>query len=976
MQIQISKGLFKDKLPNVVLDQVYFESFYDKGFNEVSLDLIYQIPATWSTVSPYRVMLILSHNDSLIHRFRKHPATAKHAILDDSDESDTYMKIYLPGDESGEVSAFPDVMSLGPKSPGALVQKRVRVDLPKLPQDLWPNLYLYAIAYRTNPQDETPSGISQKLRTIHIGMPLAETLYMANRPSTAAVVYTLAESVAGYGVRGDAWYGPVHRHSRGLMAGEAHHDGPHPYVAITAVSNQKTQDKSFMKEQGRLFLHLSNAARSLNRRITQNIEVARNLTGPGSNGISDIHFTRTVQGVLKGVFSINYKQFVQANTKLNFLFTNKKALNSCFEVENLRLFRTRVHSNVASNKLTPGILNICGAGKQGTPKLVATLQNNTINGLNYQNKAVEVTTYVGTDVEMAGIEGGVYEYTLYIDGVDNSVAAVNHVLGLLKGALTAYDGWLSKSFYGQNGALSEDASRRIRSQSTFLQQDGAWTNLIDTYLSAVMFIFGAEAFQGYSLTSWRKNLLAMCNPRNGDLDSMGEVGELVRSFYTSLSHAANPPTMGANSNQFSVRSHMGTTSPASRRISVENVFPSPYDHRYEPTTGFDFLDDRLTQASPDLTGLSYTNYNLRMGNEVGKFNIQPGGSNVAGFLTPARIRTPTNIIDTSNLAVGLNNTIDLFAAKKRPQTPKLSFHTSTAIGGDGNLGSQADVQELLSIGGLSAQPLKLDIQTIRDLPTPTSAQAAELNLVPSSDFLSSGSHFSSDDAERLANISGSAEQILHYSSEHINERSVGMLNSGLVMTLVNSQIANFSQTPGAVSVAGIAGSLAARALTRNPLLIQENNAASIAINLNSIRQVQYFQGFETNPSGDSLIDRPRWSILTLEALELARNSGAPLLCRIQETPDVTSGGNSLALGEYDNLFILGDATSTSISRSYTPYVVYYKLLMNSLQTTAKQIALNISTPMSNVKPFLIRVPLMSAPTNSNKDIVNGKEKST
>ncbi len=80
-------------------------------------------------------------------------------------------------------------------------------------------------------------------------------------------------------------------------------------------------------------------------------------------------------------------------------------------------------------KFTPGILNICGAGKQGTPKLVATLQDNTLNGLKYQNKATEVTTYVGTDVEMAGIEGGVYEYTLYIDAVDNSGAAVNHHLG-------------------------------------------------------------------------------------------------------------------------------------------------------------------------------------------------------------------------------------------------------------------------------------------------------------------------------------------------------------------------------------------------------------------------------------------------------------------------------------------------------------------------------------------------------------------
>jgi hypothetical protein len=50
--------------------------------------------------------------------------------------------------------------------------------------------------------------------------------------------------------------------------------------------------------------------------------------------------------------------------------------------------------------------------------------------------------------------------------------------------------------------------------------------------------------------------------------------------------------------------------------------------------------------------------------------------------------------------------------------------------------------------------------------------------------------------------------------------------------------------------------------------------------------------------------------------------------------------------------------------------------MTSLQTTTKQIAFNIETPMSNVKPFLIRVPLMTAPTISDKGIVNGEENFT
>tara|TARA_R110000824_G_scaffold28100_4_gene94716 strand:+ start:288 stop:3206 length:2919 start_codon:yes stop_codon:yes gene_type:complete len=972
MQLTIAKGMYRNKLPNIVVDQVYFESMREDGINRVSLDLLYQIPAGWATVSPYRVMLIMTDDDSVIHDFRQHPSTAKHAILDDTSQTPAYMKMYLMGDGSGEVSSFDEAMSLGKKSTSALMQRRVKVDLPDLPQDLWPNIFIYVVAYRVDTQDETPSGISQKLSTIRTGFPLSETIYIENRTAPLALVYRLASSAPNYGTKGDLWSGPIHRQGGRLMAGELHSDGPHPYLSITTVSNQKTQDKSFMKEQSRLFLGLTRASRTLNQRMTKNIEAARNLSGPGSNGISDIHFTRNTSGVLKAVFSINYKHFVQANTKMNFLFRNKTALNGCFEVENLRLFRTRIQSSVASNRLTPGVLNICGAGEQGTPKLVATLTNGNITGVGYQNQVASVTTYVGTDIEMAGIEGGSYEYTLYIDGVDNSGAAVNHVLGLLKTALTAYDGWISQNFYGQHGALNTDAPRRIRSQSQFLQQDGSWPKLIDTYLAAVMFIFGADAFQEYSMVSWRKNLLAMCNPRNGDLESMHEVGELVRNFYTSLDQAANPPTTGANSNTFSVRSKISTTSTAARRISLLNVFPSPYNHRFDPATGFDFLDDELVNDSPTLTGFSYTNYFVRMNNEIGKYNISPEGTNWAGYLTPARIRTPTNIINTTTMAIGLNNTIDLLAAKARPQMPKLSFHTSTPA----NTPSGASIDELLSMGGLTVQPLVLDIQSIRGLPTPTAAQAAALSLVSSTDYLSSGSAFVQDDAPQLAATSGSAEQNILYSHEEINDSTVSIRHSGLVMTMINSQLGGFSQFPPEHYTDGIAGSLAAKALSSNPLLLLENNTATIAISFNSIKEVQYFQGFETNSRGDALIDAPIWRILTEDMYNQANSQGARLLCRTQDTPDVTSGGNILELGEYDNLFILGDATSAATTRFFMPYTFYYATIMQQLESTVKQTAINIKTPLSNVKPFLIRLPLMAATRISDKGIVSTEENPT
>jgi len=953
MQLSIAKGIYRNKLPNIVIDQVYFESMEEDDINRVSLSLLYQIPADWTSVSPYRVMLIMTFDDSVIHGFRQHPSTAKHAIRDDSGQTHAYRKMYLMGDDSGEVSNFDEAVSLGNNSGEALIQRRVNVDIPDLPRDLWPNMYVYAIAYRVNPQDETPSGISQMLSTIRTGFPLSEAIYIRNRTPARAFVYRLESTAPSYGNKGDLWSGPTHRQGGRLMAGESHGDAPHPYLSITVVSNQKTQDKSFTREQSELFLGITRTSRELNQRMLEDMEVVQNLSGPPSNGISDIHFTRNTSGVLKAVFSINYKHLVQANTKMNFLFRNKIALNGCFEVENLRLFRTRTRSSVAPNRLTPGVLNTCGPGEQGTPKLVATLTDGNISGIGYQNQAVGVTTYVGTDIEMAGIEGGSYEYTLYVDGVDNSASAANHVLGILKTSLTAYDGWISQNFYGQHGALNTDASNRIRSQSQFLQEDTSWPNLIDTYLAAVMFIFGSDAFQDYSMVTWRKNLLAMCNPRNGDLESMYEVSELVRNFYTLLDKAVNPPTIGANNNTFSVQSGISTTSAAAKRISLLNVFPSLYDHRFDPATGFDFLDDELVHNSPTLTGFSYTNYSVRMNNEIGKYNISPEGTNPSGYLTPARIRTPTNIINTTTMAIGLNNTIDLFAALARPQTPKLSFHTSTPA----NSPSGASIDELLSMGGLTVQPLVLDIQSIRDFPTPTAAQAAALSLVSSADYLSSGSAFVQDDASQLAATSGSTEQNILYSHEEANDPTVSIRHSGLVMTMINSQLGGFSQLPPEHYTNGIAGSLAAKALSNNPLLLLENNTATIAISFNSIKEVQYFQGFETNSRGDALIGAPIWRILTEDMYNQANSQGTRLLCRTQDTPDVTSGGNILELGEYDNLFILGDASSAAITRIFMPYDFYYTTIVQNLDSAATQAAVNINTPLSNVRPFLIRLPL-------------------
>jgi len=230
------------------------------------------------------------------------------------------MKVYLLGDESGDVKSFDDIKLLDRKSAYGIAQKKVTFRPAPLDQGLWPNLYIYAVAYQVNPQDITNSGVSKKIRSIRIGSPAVETIYVSNRASPIGIVYTLKETVQGYGKKGEVWDGPVHIYKGTTMAGSRHTGKKHPPLKINTVSNQKLQDKSFMRQQGRLLAGLTNQMERLNRRMTKDLEVVRNIVKKGNNGVSDAYYSRTRDNVLKALFSINYKHFVQANTKMNFLF--------------------------------------------------------------------------------------------------------------------------------------------------------------------------------------------------------------------------------------------------------------------------------------------------------------------------------------------------------------------------------------------------------------------------------------------------------------------------------------------------------------------------------------------------------------------------------------------------------------------------------------------------------------------------------
>jgi len=966
--MSVAPGTFRNSLPNILIDQISFEADREKRTNKVKIDFLYQIPQKWSRVSPYRVMVIMTDNDDIIQKLLKHESYAKHCVLEDTNNTSEFMKAYLFGDESGEMNQFSEIKMLDAKSGFAIAQRSVTFRPHELDQSLWPNLYIYAVAYQVSPQDITASGVSKKIKSIKIGMPAAETVYVGNRTTPIGIVYQLKETTEGFGKKGDIWTGQCYTHRGQTIAG-APGSTTRPVLKPNFVSNQKLQDKSFMQEQGLLFQKIDRSTNSLSRRTTQNLEVARRLMPKANNGISDVYFSRTRDNVLKAFFSVNYKHFVQANTKMNFLFSNKDALDSCFKVENIRLFRTRIRLNIAGNSLTPGKLNVCGTKAQSAPKLVATLTGGTIRGITYANQAAGVISYVATDIEMAGKDAGVYEYTLEIDAVDNSAAALHHLLKQINTNLTAYDQWLAKIYYTPGARPGNDARRRIRSQSTFLQQDPAWKKLIESYLASIIFIFGKEAFAVYSLDVWRKNLLAMANPKNGNLDNMREVGALVRNFYSMLYAATSASTLGKSSRKFSTKSKMGTKSPSIRRISFSTVFPNVFENNQDAATGFDYLDENLVDQGPALSGMTYSKFNSRIGKELGKFNVSGPSAqqvNPMGYLTPVRIKTPTNIIETSALQVGLDNTMDLLNAKMKPQMPQLSFQSTISP----SAGPSSDIDSLLHIAGVTIQPLLEDITVTRNLATPTLAMAATLQMRDSSVFLSTTSPFIKDDAMANAAASGSIETKIRYSSKENKNATSSIKRSGFVKSLINAQVASFSQNVRIQNVVGVRGSLAAKKISDNPILVQENNLVSTAINLNSIQQIQYFQGFTINSSGAVLMDQPIWAILTQAIFDRARNDNSVLLCRLQSTTNVTSGGNSLELDGYDSLFMIGSGKSADTGRQTASYQSYYSQLMSVLKNTQKNIIANIDTPISNVPPSQITTPIIRPARISDKSIVN------
>jgi hypothetical protein len=889
---------------------------------------------------PYRLFVAFATKKELFLKMIKSESTAK-SIIRTANRGVGIKKRYL---ELNVKDA--DFNERGRDSAGASIIKKSLTITEEFDLDNVENLYMYATAYAIDPQSKTKSGVERKIVAMSISQPIIESIIVNKQTSNTGVIYVLTESVAGYGKRGSVWSGPVHKvtfpgsRKTVVMAGPAHTNHPHPILSVTRVSNQKVQDKRFLGVATTLPFNNTDPT-SPSPRVRKEALTMRKIMSPPI-AISDAHYSRTSNDILKILFSIDRARLVKQNVKLGNFILNKEALNSCLQIEDIRVFRSRIAPSTAPNKLTPGKINICGSNaSEVADKFIGSLKNGSIRSVDLGANEPRVLDFVITDSSSADADVGTYQYEIFIDVVDLSVDAVGSLSNKLEIGLVNYNKFISnieiRARKSKKGKKFDFKAYMQANRVQLKRLNKSWQQLIDDYLTAVRFIFGGEVFLQYSSLMWKKNLLAMINPDNGDLKSIREVAELVSDFTMNLQRMYKGATTSGSESAFKVTSRVRAQNDAKRKIRLEHVFAKKYRKTVTISEGTDYLDNSIaTNNINNFTNMPFAGFKKRINVELAKYDAPDSNSpaiNKYGYLSPRRLYAKGTVIETNSGVLPQSAGNGLLVSATTPAGP-VSLPTAP------NRSSkifEAEIDSLLNLSDVNTIPLR---QPLINILKRSTEPATDTNAARA--YLSIDSRFNKDIEDASTAISGSLQSNINISST-TSHRSL-IRRSGLVAAIVNSSAINFRRRTQLTNPDVLGPSLAAHSLTAAPT---SQNSFEVAINYNSAAEIQYFDGHTT--TNDMVnIDAKNWKTLTKQQFEKLKNSGAQVLCRTVLVNNAVNVPNKYTLPEYDGLFMLGNKPAASINvNPRPPHDLIEKMGVNS-SSENKSVSLNIESGPANV----------------------------
>ena len=921
--MKLTKDLFNGCLPLLLIEKVQILPT-DVAASKQRVDITLSIQKRADAkILPYRIFTACSTNLAPIQKMLNNALIAKDFIRTPTRGQKIVQKEYLK-----LLAKEDDFDEPGVAADNSRIVKKSLTFTKDFDSDKVNNLYLYAVAYAIDPKSDSESGIDGTIASMLIGKPAVETIISSGKAPNESVVYKLDADAAGRGKKGDIWVGPTNVIDGDVVVGtETPGEAPVSLVPIR-VSNQKMQDMRFLNAAENLPF---NSTTNGSRKSRKDAEVIKKIFKT-SGAISDAHYSRTRKS-LNILFTIDRITLARQNTKLGYLILNNTSLGSCLKIENIRVYRTRIEPNVKANELTPGKTSVCGSNTRiSTDKLVATLRDGAVKVTDLGIGNGPAMSLIITDGSISSDNIGTHEYTIFLEMIDYSTSAMAEISNTLTILLSRYSKFVDNIEIGGRSAKGANFKTYLKAKKTSIKGESKdWQRLIDYYLTAVRFIFGSQPFSRYSQITWRKNLLAMVNPDNGDMKSILKVREIITNFNTNLIRMYKGSAMGGAEDNFKVTSKGGRAASGKRKIVLEHTFSSKYVKNSSDEEGMDYLDMSLSKPNAgNFTNMPLSGFDRRIAAEVEKYDVgdpDSVGINKYGYLSPKRVHVKGNVVetDTKYFPQEFGNGI----LKSNIGPGKIGLHSPSSIS-DKVYTSEMD--SLLNYSDVSIIPLKRSIGKLLEIPR---VKTVKTDL-DSTSYFSNNSPFNKDIEDKKTAISGSSE--LNIKTDRSREKEI--LKSDVAKTMTNSLSVGFKRSKVVIDDADTAPSLAAQALKADSGLVIENNNFENAMNYNSIAKIQYFDGFKSQ-NGKVNINEPRWKTLNKGQIDKLKSNGDRVLCRTVLVNNMVDIPNKYTLPEYNCLFVLGDKPPATKNINPPTYKALLKTSLGSAKRQAKNVVSNI-----------------------------------
>ena len=944
-------------LPSIFIEKVKILPT-DFAAEEQEIEVTFSLQSkvsTWDlTNGRYMVFAAFGHDRAHIQKLIDRPDTVKHLISNPSLKPLTMEKHYLKVNKSAlDVTRSP----LDSKSHFRHLYSKQLTCTYKCPLENLKDLFLYAVPYKVDAQAISKSGVDRKIKAMKIGTPVAEAVMRNGKTALTTAVYTFADTPdPEYGKKGQIWAGPVnaaYSANGSLLLASKTLDRwswgeDHPRLDQHLVSNQKVIDMRFLNDIKNLsFTSSEEKLKALSSKQRKDLEKIKKVAKvPGQ--ISDCSYSRTSDNAIRGIFSMDYDRLAKERTRLGKFIQNKDALASCFQIENIRVFRTRVDPiSLEPNSLTPGRISPRGANATIAPEtFVGSLADGTVKSIDVQSSRSSIRTLVINDDSLGSTTLGSYEYKIIVDMVDMSTAAISHIARTLPRFLSAYNKYISLA--DKSGAPGANIGARMkRDASRMSSASQSWKKLINSYMTAIEFIYGPVAFGKAGSLMWRKNLIAMANPANADIKSIRAVYEIINNFNTNLQRVYKVATKGNDGAPLNARSKISAQSSGRRHVAIEHVFRSNYEAKVTSQEGTDYLDnDRTTNNEGNLTNISYQDYKFRIADEMTKFEVpRPNapGVNKYGFLSPWRLNTRGSSVEVYTKFMPEEAGNGILNSNLNPNAKIMSLVRSNSD----DVVFDAEVEDLLAVSDVALTQPRRSLKETLTHPEPVKEKTSNVG-----NFLNN-IKITKDIVDTKAALSGSQGQKI----KRNKTRKKAIKKSPLAKRIVSARALNFKKLPRPIFGSSGLGSLAIAALQQEPSSTDNNSSFGNSINFNSLMEVQYFDGYRM-VDGSLNLNAPIWRTLNQAKFKQFQEKDESVLCRLQSVTKAFKIPSNYSLPGYENLFVLGnrEAPEASINYAGGTYLDVINSIYAALKNDSKNVALNIETRGAVTLPAYTKGP--------------------